>query len=267
MGVADQLGAPSIGHIVDGLFSLVRVWRKVATVAAPVVPSNVYAIQNLTMDAPAPRISRETFQYGGGGEGLDIKRDYRFTGSFQMLAGYVPTFISGLLGNTWTAAGEGAVPFYMPTYPIFNAECVCRRENNTTHLFSLVFQDCILLPFNFSIAQENAVVDVPFMSKHEPFLLASGLEMVMDKYTADGSTAIFTLSGGTPKTIVETDDAERYDWIFDTIPYVTIYDTAAAVTTGVRQKSGITQATSTIHFTTPPTALKIIETFYAKATA
>lgn len=266
MGVADQLGAPSIAHVVDGLFTLTRVWRKLATAAAPVTPSDVYAIQDQSMNAPAPRINRETFQQGGGGEGLDINRDYRFEASFQMLAGYVPIFISGLLGNTWTAAGEGAVPFYMPTYPLFNAEAVCRREDNETHLLSLVFQDCILKPFDFSITNENAIVTVPFMSKHEPFLLAPGLEMVMDKFTGDGSTAIFTLSGGTPKTIVETDDAERFDWIFDTIPYVTHYTTAAA-TAGVRQKSGITQATSTLHYATPPVSGVIIETFYAVETA
>jgi len=265
MGVADQLGAPSINYVVDGLFSLIRVWRKHATAAAPVTPSNVYAVQSHTIDAPAPRISRETFQYGGGGEGLDIKRDYRFNGSLQMLAGYVPTFISELLGNTFTDTGE-SVPFYMPTYPVFNAEMVCRREDNTTHLLSVVLQDCILLPFAFSGGQEDTVIDVPFMSKHEPFILPPGLEMVMDKFTGDGSTAIFTLSGGTPVTIAETDDEERFDWIFDDIPYVTHY-ASATTKPGVRQKSGITHATGTLHYATPPGSGVIIETFYAVKTA
>lgn len=265
MAVTDQLGTPSIAYEVDGKYTLARLHRLAATTAAPVTPVNIYGIQGVSADPPAPTIEREVFQQGGGDESLLIKRGFRYSGSLSIKSGAVGAFISNMLGKTWTTAGEAALPMRMPDIPLACLELVARREDNSTHLFSKVFQDVILRETNFGSPMEDEVIDIPFYSKHDPFILASGAEMVLDKFDGDGSTTDFTLSG-TPLTLVETDDDYRDDWAVDTLVYVKIWASATA-TEGTRQMSGISETTGTLTITTAPTAAQTVEVLYAVATS
>ncbi len=265
MAVTDQLGTPSIAYEVDGKYTLTRLHRLAAAAAAPVTPVNVYGIQAADAGAPAPTIEREVFQQGGGDESLLIKRGFRYSGTLSIKSGAVGSFLAQMLGKTWTTAGEAALPMRMPDVPVACLEMIARREDNSTHLFSKVFQDVILRETNFGSPMEDEVVSIPFYSKHDPFILASGAEMVLDKFTGDGSTVEFTLSA-TPLTLVETDDDYRDDWVLDNAVYVKLWQSASA-TEGTRQVTGITVVGTALTFSTAPTATQTVEALYAKATA
>jgi hypothetical protein len=202
------------------------------------------------------------FQQGGGEERLVIKSNAKYEGTIDMLAGDVGDFLANVLGVTWSSAGYLAHPLHFDSYPKFSLESVCRRQDNSTHLVSKCFQDCILREFNFGSPNEMEVVSVPFYSYHDPFLLKSGYHMVYDVFSGTGSTVEFTLTSTAVKLTNVALEAHS-DWVLDSMAFCKVKLTADS--TGTRQKSGITFGTNKITFTTAPAASSRVEVWYAVA--
>jgi hypothetical protein len=264
MAIGTQLGKPTESHVKEGRFTLHRYHLHEAAVAAPVVPVNILALQELSADGLTFDNEYEVHQQGGGDESRKFKRGPRYDGVIRMLGGNVGTFLAELLGKTWTIADEVGLPLRFHDFPLCTIEAICRQENNSTHLYSKIFQEVILKEFNLPEAMDMEVAEIPFYSEHDPFLLAQGQEMVYDEFAGDGSTTDFTLSS-TPIDIVDVTDEAREDWVLDDLVFCKTKLTADK--TGTRQKSGISIAGTTLTYTTAPAASSTVQVLYAKTTA
>jgi len=264
MSVSDQLGAPDVNNVVEGRFTLHKYHLCNASVAAPVTPVNIEAVQDVSAEPYSWGVEKEIFQQGGGDESLTIKRQPRYNGVIRMQAGKVGDFIAALLGITWSSAGEAALPLRMHSYPIATLEAICRTADNETHLFSKVYQDIILKDFNFGSPMDDEIIEIPFMSKHDPFIIPQGTELVYDQFSGDGSTTDFTLSS-TPLTATNVSDLAREDWELDDLVYVKVK--GASDNEGTRQRSGVSVSDTTLSFTTAPASGATVQVLYIKASS
>ena len=249
--------------MVDGQYALTRMFNIGAAVATNIQPTNLSGIQDASIGEMAPQQSNEVFHQGGGEDSLISERNFRFTGNMKIKAGYLGQVIAGLLGKTWGSTGEYALPSRIPQTPIAAFEAVLRTPDNT-HIASVCMQDVIIKPFSWNQPMLNAEATLNFYGRHDWFLLASGAMLCLDKFTADGLTTDFALSG-TPLNLVTVTDKGREDWLLDNIVYVKVRSSATAQ--GARQKSGVTFSTGNITFSSAPANGSIVEVLYAKAAA
>ncbi len=262
MAYNDQLGALQSNDIIDGQFTLHRVYRHDADVATGIVPINISGIQDVSAEAMAPQMSREVFQQGGGSDSLISERNFRYSGTIRLKAGKLDDFLTAIYGKTHSTTGEAALVHRPSVFPAITLESICRADDNTTHLFSKVYQELILKPWNNNSPMEDEEVDIPFYSMHDPFLICAGAELFYDKFNGDGSTTDFTLSA-TPLTAVDTTDAAREDWVLDNAVFVAVKNSGDDQST--RQKSGVTLTSTTLSFTTAPAASSVVSYLGIKA--
>ncbi|MBU2527743.1 MAG: hypothetical protein KKC03_14190 [Bacteroidetes bacterium] len=257
---AVQLGTPDPNDIIDAKYSVNRFHLCEAAVAAPVVPVDIYSVQDFSTDAPAFQSEADTFQQGGGDESYLDQKGYRYSGRFSLLGGEWAALIAALERQTWTAAGTAALINRFSDYPKLTLERVIRRSDNETHIKSEVYQDLILKPVPKTGAMGTSnLMDVVFYSKHDQFEIPAATYVVLDKWAGDGSTVAFTLSD-TPLTLTVLTDKARDDWELANAVYCKVK--LAADTTGTRQVAGITLATTTLTFTTAPAAGSEISLLY-----
>jgi hypothetical protein len=256
-----QLGRPDITSVLKGKFAYVRFFRDAATPAAPIAEVSIEDIQDISVNAMS-QTDEKVFHYGGGKEyRLVDEFDGEYTGSMKLLSGGVPRFLAALLGKTWTLAGEAALPLgHLPRYPLCSIEAVLRKTDNYTHVQSYVYQDLIFDPLAPAIAMDTNQVDIPFRSNYDPFALPADAKMIMDKFSGDGSTTVFTLSQ-TPLTLVTATASWLTDWDFNTVAFVKLK--LSAEDCGTRQKSGLTIVSKTVTFDDAPAAGSEITAFYA----
>ena len=262
MSILDWLGKPENNKEIIGRFALNRYHLDLAAVVAPVVPVNIKDIQNISGGAMSyDEIKR--FHQGGGNDPRVSQFGGKGDATINMIAGAVDDFLAALLGQTYTAAGDVAIPLRFPSYPLFHLESVCRTESDV-HVMSIVYQECILKPVANTVNMEQNEVDIPFSYNYEPFNLLAGCEMVLDKFSGDGSTTNFTLSA-TPLNMVDATAKHLSNWALDNAVFVKVK--LSGDDTGSRQKTGVTLVGTTLTFATAPAASSEVSIFYAKATA
>jgi len=263
MSVKDQLEAPSPDKTVNGSYTLNRIFRLETPAAAPVTPVNIGGIREITAGPLKPRIERQVFLKNGD-EPVSLGSLNVYSGKIRIESGYAVLFLSTLLGNNWTPAGNAAMPMFFPDIPLAVLESVCRREDNETHLFSKVYQDIVIKNFNFGSSVENEIVEIPFYSAHDAFLLCAGTETVLDKFAGDGETTEFALSA-TPLSLLDSGGFNAADWDFDNLVYVKIKEQNGL--TGTRQYGGISVNGTTLIFDNPPSMDSEVSVLYARSTA
>ena len=266
MAVTDQLGIPDIDDVVDGLYTLHRYHLLESAVPEtnPVTPVDIYMVQDLAADAPAPQVSREVFQQGGGNESVIDERRFRYSANMTFKAGEVHTLIQALLGVSYDTSNYVGLPLRFDPYPKLILETIKRKKDNTTHLWSQVYQDLIIMPFNFGSPMEDEEVSVPVRSQHDPFTIISGTEVVYDEFDGDGSTVAFTLSS-TPLLVTDVSLNAKEDWVLENLIFCKVK--ASGAKTGTRQMSGITLVATALTFTTAPAASSVVQVAYVKETA
>jgi len=262
MSIKDQLEAPSLDKMINGRFTLCRIHRLGAPVAVPVPPVNIEGIQEIKTGPLNPGYERQVFLKNSD-EPVNLGRYCDYAGIIRIESGYASTFISQLLGITWSSVGYAVVPLRFPGLPLAVLEAVCRREDNDTHLFTKVYQDIVLKNFNFGSPQEEEIVDIPFYSIHDPFLLCAATEVVLDKFTGDGLTTEFTLSA-TPVSLIDLNYPSAEDWDFPNLVYVKIKEQDAL--TGIRQRSGVSVNGNILVFENAPPMNTELSVLYARLT-
>jgi len=262
--LTDVLGQVGAGKTVYGRYVLFRYHRDLAAAAAPITPVNVADIQNIGDSAMSYDVT-EIFQFAGGDDKRTSRLGGTYTGTINMLAPGVAPFLAALLGQTWTAAGDTAVPSSaFPTHPVAHFEAVLRREDNNTHIHTKVWQEVKLLPMPSPLGMDLNMWDIQFESDYDPFYLCSGAYMVLDKFTGDGSTTVFTLSQ-TALDMVDATQDHLPKWDFDQAAF--IKEKASGESTGTRQTSGYTISGTTLTAGTAPDSGDEVSIFYAAATA
>ena len=260
MSLTSQLAAPTKDALQKGKFTLHRLVRSEASVAAPVTPVEMSYIQSFTLNEPSFD-ETDIFHQGGGDESTKDKTNYEYTGSFTVLKGKSGEFLKNIRGITWDAANDAAIPLRVDDdNPMVHWEAVCRKSDNSSHLFSLFLQDLKFDDPGFDNPMDYSDLTINFRTKHMPLLIATGAEMVYDEWAGDGSTTDFTLSA-TPLTLATASSYE--DLVLDNAVFVKTK--ASGSTTGTRQTSGISIASTTLTFTTAPAVGSTVQCLYAKA--
>ena len=265
MAITTQLPAPVESAVVDGHFTLSQLFVNGTAAAAPVSPTEIHGIQDISAEPITFLDSAEHFQQGAGYDALTINRGQRAKITFTISAGRMNTFLAAVNGIAHSAAGEAALITNPSQYPLITIEMAARQNDNNTHLYSVVYQDLILEPWSIGSPMGMNDSTVSFTTKHDPFVLASGTQLVYDTFAGDASAVAFTPSS-TPLTLTDITDADqpRGDWVLDEFVYIKIKESGDIV--GTRQKSGVSFA-SAVTFTTAPAASSLVEIMYAKATA
>lgn len=261
MAKTDQLGQPNANDIQQGKYSLVRIVRCSAGAAAPVVWTNIYGVQSLTLNPVEWGFTKEIFQQGGGDESLKLERQPMWSGQITFLKNRGLNELADFTGITWTTAGTVAHLHYNnDDYPDVIMEVVARDEDNSTHLFSVVIPDMILDGFGFDNPLDDSEFVLPFHTRRPPMTICAGTEAVYDVFTGDGSTLAFTTSG--TALALGTASTEKY-LDYDKLAYVKEQDTSAS--TGTLKKTGYSLSGTTLTATTAPAASTKVQVLYVKA--
>lgn len=258
-----QLPQPFENDLQEGRYTLCRFVRCEASVAAPIVPANILGVQEVQISPVSWGREDEIYQQGAGDESLTSRKDPSIEGQITFLSAEGFNQMAAFLGQTWTAAGDAAIPFFQESdLPDVILEFVNRENDNVTHLANVVFPDAILMGFGWTNPLNEEPWTVNYKSRREPYVLANGTESIYDQFTGDGSTVAFTLSS-TPVNLV-TASGKRY-WSYDDMAYVK--EKASADSTGTLQKTGYSQAAGTLTASTAPAASTVVQVLYAKAQA
>ena len=263
MAVTDFLAAPTIDKVPEGVDSLHRVWVLQDSVAAPITPRNVTGVQNITTSAFTPQMTKQVYQQGSGEDAYYEKRS-RFQHDFtvQLLSGDVEAFIADI--KNITMGTDYALPMMAHGDPLIHWEQVVRKPDGT-HLFSRLWRDLILREWSFNSPMEDEVVDIPFYTNYSPMHIYTGAEVIVDRFSGDGSTTELTLSS-TPINITDVSaNREMLDLFYDEMIEV-IYKTTSQ-DFGTHQRSGYSNTTTTVTATTAPAASSEVTITYLKMTA
>jgi len=262
MAVTDFIAAPTLNSVPEGYNALHRIWVLGDAVTAPLVPYNVVGVQNLTTTPFNPANTKNVYNQGAGEDEFFEKRSlFTHDLTVQMLSGEVETLIARIKNKTMGT--DYALPMLAGTDPVIHWELVVRKPDGT-HLFSKVWRNLIMREWKFDSPMEDEIVDIPFYSKLSPFMLYTGSELVVDKFTGDGSTTDFTLSS-TPLNLTDASDAENHDWYYDN--FVQVVYKLSTDTFGKVEKTGWSNVTTTLSRTVAPAASSVSTVTYAKATA
>ena len=259
MAITDWVDAPTLAKVPEGYDALHRIWVLGDSTAAPLTPINVTGVQNITTTPFAPQTTKQVYQQGSGeDEFYEKRRQFQHDFTVQMLSGDVETFIANIKGLTMGT--DYAQPLTAHGDPLIHWEIVV-REPDGTHIFSKIYRELILREWAYNAPMEDEIVDIPFYSKFSPFTLYTGSELVVDKFDGDGSTTEFTLSS-TPKQLTTATNKEHIDWYYDELVSV-VYKTDSQ-DYGTHQKSGYSNATTTLTASTAPAASSVLTVTYAK---
>src|SRR4030042_1140775 len=257
-----QLGAPLASTHQMGRFTLNRIVRCEAAAAAPVAWTELSNIVAIEIGEPSWDYEADILHQGGGDEKKHIRRGPRYEGTITVLSGKVGDVVGSILGVTWGASHVAMSLRMDKDDPQVIWEAICRDSDNTDHLFSLVIQDLILDDVGMANALDYSARTIPFHNYHEPFLLYDGYKLVYDVKNATPSTVAYTLSGGTPATLLVATDHD--DWFFNNLVYVKVKDNSAGDTIGKRRTSGVSATGATLTFTTgTPAASDVVYILYA----
>ena len=136
VGRGNFIPAPTEDQILEGENALVRFWPNHEAVAAPIVPGDVYGIDEVTVNAPTFKKVREVAQLGAGPETLEKKSQYRVEGNIKIQAGALFEVMSLLLGKTYNATtGEAAMPMRMPSTPVVSSTGSMSRKESGGNRF------------------------------------------------------------------------------------------------------------------------------------
>jgi len=262
MAINSQKGAPAANDVVQGKFSLVRIYRCEASVAAPVSAIEIEGVQSFSVDPANWGYTKKVHQFGGGDEAYQKRSDPTWSGSISFLNGEGYYQLADFLGLTWTTAGSTIIPAYADNDdPDFILEVIAREDDNVTHVYSECVPDAILDDFGMNQVLEDSEWSINFHTRRFPFALCSGAELVYDQFSGDGSTTGFTLSS-TPLTL---NTATNYKYMnYDEMYYVKTK--ASTASTGTIQRSGWSNSTVTLTATTAPANGTTVQVLYAKAT-
>lgn len=262
MAITDQLGAPAATSYKQGYYTLNRIWRCEAAVAAPVTPTNLNYIVQIEIGEPSYRVDVDVYQQGGGDDYTKVRKGPTWTGTITVLGGKIGDVLKDIFGLTWSTAGDAMVALnHDDDYPEIIWEAVCRDVDNSTHLFSLIIQDLVIDSKGLSSPMEYSDETIPFHTYHMPFLLCSGSELVYDQFAGDGSTTDFTASS-TPLNLTTASNYD--DLVLDDCVFIKTKTSTAS--TGTRQKSGVSAAGGVFTYSTAPAASSTVQLLYAKAT-
>jgi hypothetical protein len=261
MAITDWLDAPVETSVLLGKNALSRIWRLGATVAAPIVPGNVVGVQSLTPTPLTPGQTKNIFQEGSGDDYLELKSQYTHQLSVEILSGNLFAFMTQLYGTTFGAAGYYGQATRPDTVPVITWEAIMRTEDGT-HSFSKVYPELILKEWEEGTPMEDAPSTFTFWSKRDPFRIYSGAQLVIDKFTADGSTGAFTLSS-TPVILFDATLERNDDFLLNNV--VSVRTKTTAQTYGARLTSGVTCVGTTLTISPTPAVSTVVTVTYAKA--
>lgn len=266
MSVTDQLNKPAVSSHQRGRFTLNRIVRCDASASQPVSFTNMEGVVAIDYGEPSYDYTADVLQQGAGGEKTMVKHGPRWDGTITILSGDVGDVLADLLGVTWGASHVVMSTRMDDDDPAVIWEAICRDEDNSTHLFSLVLQDIILDDLAMGNPMDYSDRTIPFHTYHEPFLIYTGYELVYDVWDATPATATYAMSNGTPATLLTASDHD--DWAFDNAVYIKNKDNSAGDTGMTRRiTSGASVSGGTLTFTTgTPAASDKVGLLYVKAT-
>lgn len=260
MALTHQHGAPGVDSVQEGKYTSNRIYQVEASAAAPVSATNMNYITAVDVDDGAPTTT-DIFQQGGGDERSRKYTGWMWSGTITVLKGKLPYVISQLLNVTWDTGNDAAIPFKIPDdYPHVHWEAICRKKDNTDHLYTLLIQDMIISHSSFSNPLDMADAQIPFHTYYPPVWIAEDAEVVYDVFTGDGSTTNFTASS-TPLSLLTAADHDD----FTLAQAVSIKEKASGDSTGTRQNSGYSYSGGDFVATTAPAASTLVQILYAKA--
>ncbi len=267
MSLTDNLGAPVKEVFIDNENALHRYTLvNPATAAAPVVPVDIYGVQDVTPGAVSYKKTFEGMQQGGRGERRKIMLQPEYNVDVKIFLKDALTLVPALLGQTWGAGGVYGMPLAFEDKPLINLESAYRLPSGV-HAGSYICPDLILKDWAPNFGNDGHIVTLPFYSKFLPFPAKGGVEMVYDIFTADGSSLNYTLSS-TPLDITDVTarpNLADLGWVLDNCVYLKVRAAGADIAT--LQTTGIQLTGTSLAFTTAPAAGSRIEVYYAKATA
>lgn len=267
MAVDDQLGRPPETSHQMGRFSLNRIVRCDADAAVPVVWTNLNYVVQIEIGRPTWKYTADMLHQGAGDEITEIKRGPRWDGTITVLSGNIGNVLASLKGVTWNGSHVVLSSRNDSDDPQIIWEAIARDADNKTHLFSLVIQDMIIDDLDAINPMDYSDRTIAFHTYHEWFLVYTGYEMVYDVWDATPTTATYTISAGTPETLLTATNHD--DWHYDNAVYVKNKDNSASDTGMTRRIiSNVTVVGAVLTFTTgtPATSDKI-GLLYAKATS
>ena len=254
-----QLGKPGIAGYQRGRFTLHRTWNVGAAAATPVVATNLENVRNLTTARPSYDGEDIVIHQGGVGPSYD-KYGAEWTGEIQCLKGHTDDVLAQLRNVTLSvSAGHAALPFNTARYePQYHMESILRQKNNRSQIGSVLHMNMIPEDMGFDNPLEYADGAIPYKTRMPPAFLYIGSKFVMDAFTGDGSTVVFTTSA-TPIQVVESDDHDMF--IIDDLLFVQVM--ASGETEPTLQLTGISYATNAVTFDTAPAASALVYVGYA----
>jgi hypothetical protein len=263
MDYTSWLEAPSEDDVLMGKNSLHRIWRLGASVAAPLTPAYVEGIQNATPTPLTAGSTKNVFQEGAGDEYTEVKSQWKHELAVDILAGKLFAFMAQLYGTTFGGAGYYGQATRAKSIPIITWETEM-RESDGTHKYTKVYPQMILKEWEENTPMEDNPSTFTFWSKRDPFRIYAGAELVIDRFTANGSSGSFTLSS-TPVILFDVTNEENEDFLLNNV--VSCITKTTAQVYGSRVTSGATCVGTTFTLTPTPAAGTIVTVTYAKATA
>ncbi|HPG42073.1 MAG TPA: hypothetical protein PLP19_22145 [bacterium] len=262
MSITEQLPAPNPGEQVNGRYTLIRCHSLYAPAAAPVSPLNVPGVARIEVGPYTPALTRRVFPGSQGAEPVTVGQYYSYSGTLYLQAGYAGAFICGLYNLAWPPQTDNAIaPLCFPDEPVAILEAVCRRADMQGHIYSKIYPDIILKNCIFGSMPEDETVAIPFYSRCAPFLISAGMEMVLDRFIADGETTEYELSAA-PLAMPEA--GAWTGWDYDNLVYVKIRTEGSG--SGVRILQGIEVIDDRLVFDEPPPANAEVSVLYVRAT-
>lgn len=262
--LSKNLGALENSALVEGLFTLhmYHLNGKDADDGNKVTPVVLRGVNEVSPDTPSFDTDEEYFHQGGGENPLRNRRGYSYSGNISVYAGRVPELVAAWKEQTWSLAEDAAVMMEFQDYPLFTLESACRDKSNSTVMFSKIWQDLIIDPFQLPNPMDVQYGEIPFNSNYRSFILYPQARLVMDKFTGDNCQTEFTLSE-TPLKLMTVSDQPTGSWDWEYAVYVKILESGDEIPT--RQTSGltITPEDPAVTFDTAPADGEEITVLYA----
>jgi len=179
MSLTPQLGAPGIDVIQEGKYTLNRFFKVEAAAATPVASTQLSYIVGLDIGDPSFE-ETDVFHQGGGDERSKEKRRWSWSGSITVHKGKLATVKAQLLGLTWDTGNDTGIPFKVPDdFPHIHWEAVCRKKDNTDHLFTVLIQDMIIDSAGFSNPLDQSDGTINFHTYYPPIYFVKTLKSFM----------------------------------------------------------------------------------------
>ena len=266
MAVNTQLHPPLEEFLRSARSTLWRGHNTNKSAAGVVVPYNIRGITEVGVDqAPGWENERDIYQ-NGSLMPLSKKDRFSYSGTISIYAGAVKEFMQNLNGVTYSADGNGAMILSFPNYPVMTLEGVQRDEDdNVTQYDNNIYLDIELMDCNFVPADQDQILQIPFMSRvHMVNLATTGYQFQIQVFAGDDSTTAFTLTNsGIGFYDVSTLPSNAKEFAYDEVGYIKQKDSDNLF--GVWQKAGYTAVSDVITATTAPATGSFVEVGFLTA--